>query len=146
LKSVFLAFAFFASAASAGVVSDSNIGYSITLPANWSQLKLKPVQHYFRDSTKNYHSQISILKYDIDPAVYPSAASWTQAQFIAYKTSVETSAFPFGAVAYYDRSGLRRRSLSCIPRTAIPPMPSTSDIPPPATSAMRSTRSAIPPT
>jgi hypothetical protein len=102
LKSVFLALAISVSAACAGVVSDSNLGYSITLPANWSQLKLKLVQHYFRDSTRHYRSQISILKYDIDPAVYPTAVSWTQAQFIAYKTAVETSAFPFGAVAYYD--------------------------------------------
>jgi hypothetical protein len=102
VKSVFLAVAVLASVACAGVVSDSNLGYSITLPANWNQLKLKPVQHYFRDSTRHYRSQISILKYDIDPAVYPSAASWSQAQFIAYKTSVETSVFPFGAIAYYD--------------------------------------------
>lgn len=91
-----------ACAAWAGTVSDPSLGYSITLPSNWVQLKSKPDQHYFRDSTRQYHSQISILKYAIDPASYPTPESWTQAQFVAYKLSVETSVYPFGAVAFYD--------------------------------------------
>jgi hypothetical protein len=88
--------------ASAGTVSDSNLGYTITLPANWVQVKAKANQHYFRDSTRQHHSQISILKYAIDKASYPTPENWTQAQFIAYKLSVETSSYPFGAVAYFD--------------------------------------------
>lgn len=86
----------------AAVVSDANLGYSITLPSHWSQLKSKPAQHYFRDSTRAYRSQISIVKYDIDKSSYPTPQSWTQAQFIAYKLSVETSSYPFGAIAFYD--------------------------------------------
>lgn len=102
MKWVLAACLIWGNAAFAGVVSDANLGYSITLPSNWSQFKSKPAQHYFRDSTKAYHSQISIVKYDIDKASYPTPESWTQAQFIAYKLSVETSTYPFGAVAFYD--------------------------------------------
>lgn len=102
MKSVLAACLLWSNALFAGVVSDSNLGYSITLPSNWSQLKSKPAQHYFRDSTKAYRSQISIVKYDIDKSSYPTPQSWTQAQFIAYKLSVETSSFPFGAIAFYD--------------------------------------------
>jgi hypothetical protein len=94
----------FSAAAFAGIVSDSNLGYAITLPASWVQLKTKPNQHYFRDGSKLYGSQISILKYEIDKATYPTPENWSQAQFIAYKLSVETSAFPFGAVEFYDTS------------------------------------------
>lgn len=88
----------------AATVADSNMGYAITLPASWSQVKAKPEQHYFRDSTRHYHSQISIVRYDIDKGTYPTPESWTQAQFIAYKLSVETSSYPFGAVGFYDSS------------------------------------------
>lgn len=86
----------------AEIVSDAGLGYAITLPAHWTQVKAKTTQHYFRDSTRSHPSQISIVKYDIDPAVYPTPRDWAQAQFIAYKLSVETSVYPFGAVAYYD--------------------------------------------
>jgi hypothetical protein len=102
MKSVLAACLLWSNALFAGVVSDSNLGYSITLPANWSQLKSKPSQHYFRDSTKAYRSQISIVKYDLDKSDYPTPESWSQAHFIAYKLSVETSTFPFGAIAFYD--------------------------------------------
>jgi hypothetical protein len=102
MKFVLAAFVLCSNAAFAGVVSDSNLGYSITLPSNWSQLKSKPAQHYFRDSTRAYKGQISILKYEIDKSSYPTPESWTQAQFIAYKLSIETSSYPFGAVAFYD--------------------------------------------
>lgn len=102
MKSILAACLLWGNAVFAGVVSDSALGYSLTLPSNWSQLKSKPAQHYFRDSTRAYKSQISILKYDIDKAAYPTPESWTQAQFIAYMLSVETSSYPFGAVAFYD--------------------------------------------
>ena len=102
MKSVLTACLLWGNAVFAGVVSDSNLGYSITLPSHWSQLKSKPAQHYFRDSTKAYRSQLSIVKYDIENASYPTPESWTEAQFIAYKLSVETSSYPFGAVAFYD--------------------------------------------
>jgi len=88
----------------AATVSDSNLGYSITLPANWTQLKLKPDQHYFRDTARTYKGQISILRYAIDKVTYPTPETWSEAQFIAYKLSVEHSAYPFGAVVYYDSS------------------------------------------
>lgn len=91
-------------AARAATVSDPGLGYAITLPAGWAQFKTKPAQHYFRDTTGKYRSQISIVKYDIDKGSYPTPENWTQAQFIAYKMSVETSVYPFGAVAYYDSS------------------------------------------
>ncbi|HKP94161.1 MAG TPA: hypothetical protein VJ385_00250 [Fibrobacteria bacterium] len=104
MRSTFLALAFLASAAFSGVVTDANLGIAITLPPHWSKLNPKPAQDYFRDSTKQYRSQISIVKYDINPADYPTPESWTQAQFIAYLLSVATSAFPFGTVAYYDSS------------------------------------------
>lgn len=83
-------------------VSNPEIGYSLSLPAHWSQVKSKPVQDYFRDSTRVYKSQLSIVRYSIDKADYPTPQSWTQAQFIAYKLSVETSVYPFGAVTFYD--------------------------------------------
>jgi hypothetical protein len=98
--SMFAALAF----AWAADVSDPVIGYSISLPAHWSLAQSKPLQDYFRDSTRAYHSQISILRYDIDKATYPTPESWSQAQFIAYKLSVENSVFPYGAVMYYDSS------------------------------------------
>ena len=85
-------------------VSDSAIGYSLTLPVHWGVIKSKPLQNYFRDSTRSYKSQISILRYVIDKSGYPTPQSWAQAQFIAYKVSVETSVFPYGAVTYYDSS------------------------------------------
>ncbi len=97
-----LLFAAVFSPAQAGVVSDVNIGYAVTLPPNWVQLKTKPIQHYFRDSTKQYRSQISILQYSLDKVTYPTPDTWTQAQFIGYMLSVETSAYPFGAVTYFD--------------------------------------------
>ncbi|MBW8889632.1 MAG: hypothetical protein JF616_17895 [Fibrobacteres bacterium] len=85
-------------------VSNPEIGYAVSLPAHWNLAQSKPLQDYFRDSTRAYHSQISILRYSIDKATYPTAASWSQAQFIAYKLSVENSVFPYGAVMYYDSS------------------------------------------
>jgi hypothetical protein len=94
----------FAASVSAGTVADSSMGYAITLPASWSQVKAKTQQHYFRDSTRHYRSQISIVRYDIDKETYPTPESWSQAQFIAYKVSVETSVYPFGAIGYYDSS------------------------------------------
>lgn len=102
MKSILTACLLWGNAVFAGVVSDSALGYSISLPSNWSQIKAKPDQHYFRDSTRAYKSQISILKYAIDKASYPTPESWTQAQFIAYMLSVETSTYPFGAVAFFD--------------------------------------------
>lgn len=95
---------FLAGAAQAADVSNPAIGYTITLPQHWGLAQQKTSQDYFRDSTRVRHSQISILRYDIDNATYPTPESWTEAQFIAYKLSVETSAYPFGAVMYYDSS------------------------------------------
>ncbi len=88
----------------AGTVSDGYLGYSIDLPANWVQIKTKDLQHHFKDPSGQYPSRISIVRYAIDKADYPTPESWTQAQFLAYLIAVETSAFPFGSVAYYDSS------------------------------------------
>lgn len=88
----------------AGTVSDGYLGYSIDLPANWVQIKTRDQQHHFKDVSGQYPSRISIVRYAIDKADYPTPASWTQAQFIAYMIAVETSVFPFGSVAYYDSS------------------------------------------
>jgi hypothetical protein len=93
-----------ASAAVAAAVSNPVIGYTITLPSHWGLSQSKHLQDYFRDSTRTLRSQISILRYAIDKATYPTPESWSQAQFIAYKLSVENSVFPFGAVMYYDSS------------------------------------------
>ncbi len=104
MKSLLLAFALGFSSSLAGVVTDPAMGYAITLPANWIELKTKPLQHYFRDTTKHYKSQLSIVRYSVDKAAYPTPESWSEAHFIGYKLSVETSAFPFGTVMYYDSS------------------------------------------
>jgi hypothetical protein len=72
MKAIAFALSLFSASASAGIVSDSILGYTITLPAQWTQLKSKASQHYFRDSTKSYHGQISIVKYDIDKSIYPT--------------------------------------------------------------------------
>lgn len=93
-----------------GAISDAYLGYTITVPTNWMQVKSKPLQHHFRDSTSQYKSQISIVLHGIDKAAYPTPESWTQAQFIAYKLSVETSVYPFGAVTYFDSSRTTRLS------------------------------------
>jgi hypothetical protein len=93
-----------ASAAGAAAVSNPAIGYTITLPSHWGLSQQKTLQDYFRDSTRTQRSQISIVRYTIDKSSYPTPESWSQAQFIAYKLSVENSAFPFGAVMYYDSS------------------------------------------
>jgi hypothetical protein len=98
--SAFLALA----SAWAADVSNPQIGYTIGLPAHWGLSQAKPAQDYFRDSTRAYHGQISILRYDIDKSTYPTPESWSQAQFIAYKLSVENSVFPYGAIMYYDSS------------------------------------------
>lgn len=94
----------FLSAASAETVVDAALGYSINLPAGWAQFKSKPAQHYFRDGAKAHPSQISIVRHEINAADYPTPKSWTEAQFVAYKLSVETSVFPFGAISYFDSS------------------------------------------
>ena len=104
MKSALWALALAVASAWAAVATNPEIGYSITLPDHWGQVTGKPLQDYFRDSTRTHHSQISILRYAIDKASYPTPESWSQAQFIAYKLSVETSAFPYGAVMYYDSS------------------------------------------
>lgn len=91
-----------------GQISDSYLGYSITLPVNWVQVKSRELQHYFRDSTRIYHSQISIVRYPIDKAAYPTPESWTQAQFIAYKISVEHSVFPYGTLVFYDSTAMAK--------------------------------------
>lgn len=88
----------------AGSVTDAALGYSVTLPPNWVELKTKPLQHYFRDTTKQYKSQLSIVRYALDKTIYPTPESWTEAQFIGYKLSVEHSVFPFGTITYYDSS------------------------------------------
>ncbi len=98
------AFLAVASASGAAALSNPEIGYSITLPPHWGISQAKPWQDYFRDSTRSVRSQISILRYTIDKSVYPTPESWSEAQFIAYKLSVENSAYPFGAVMYYDSS------------------------------------------
>lgn len=93
-----------ASAVGAATVSNPAIGYTVSLPAHWGLSQSKPLQDYFRDSTRAMRGQISIVRYSIDKSTYPTPASWSQAQFIAYKLSVENSVFPFGAVMYYDSS------------------------------------------
>lgn len=93
---------------SAGIVTDSGIGYSIDLPSNWVQVKTRDIQHHFKDGTGAYPSKVSIVRYAINPADYPTPEDWTQAQFIAYKLAVETSVFPFGSVAYFDSSRTRK--------------------------------------
>lgn len=104
MKFIALAVALTVSSLNAADISDSSIGYVISLPSHWGVLKTKPLQNYFRDSTRTYKSQLSILRYYIDKSSYPTPESWSQAQFIAYKVSVETSVFPYGAVMYYDSS------------------------------------------
>jgi hypothetical protein len=96
--------ALLAAASAAATVSNPVIGYSLSLPAHWGPSQSKPLHDYFRDSTRTLRSQISILRYSIDKATYPTPESWSQAQFIAYKLSVENSVYPFGAVMYYDTS------------------------------------------
>ncbi len=86
----------------AETITDASLGYSIILPTNWVQIKARTNQHYFRDSTKAHKSQLSLVVYSIDKITYPTAESWTQAQFIAYMLAVENSVFPFGSVAFYD--------------------------------------------
>ena len=95
-------FGILAATAAFADVANPEIGYSLSLPVHWGQIKAKPVQDYFRDSTRTYRSQISIVKYAINKADYPTPQTWSQAQFIAYKVSVETSVFPYGVVTYYD--------------------------------------------
>jgi hypothetical protein len=102
VKTALCLLALAAGAVLAADVSDPSIGYTLTLPSHWGAVKPKPMQNYFRDSTRQYHSQISIVRYPINKADYPTPQSWSQAQFIAYKLSVENSVFPFGAVMYYD--------------------------------------------
>lgn len=96
-----------AAAARAGIVSDAAFGYSIDLPSGWVQVKTRENQHHFKDASGSSSSRISIVKYPIEKADYPTPGSWTEAQFIAYKLAVETSAFPYGTVAYYDSSSAR---------------------------------------
>lgn len=100
----FSAIAALACTAWAADVSNPVIGYTITLPDHWGPSQSKTLQDYFRDSTRTRRGQVSIVRYDIDKATYPTAQSWAQAQFIAYKLSVENSAFPYGAIMYYDSS------------------------------------------
>lgn len=97
-----LLFGILAATAVCADVSNPDIGYSVSLPAHWGQIKSKPIQDYFRDSTRVFRSQLSIVRYSISKADYPTPENWTQAQFIAYKLSVETSVFPYGAVTFYD--------------------------------------------
>lgn len=92
----------------AALVSDAQLGYAITLPAGWFQVKTREEQHHFKDPSGQYPSRISILRSAIPKADYPTPHSWTQAQFIGYKIAVETSAFPFGSIAYYDSSASRK--------------------------------------
>jgi hypothetical protein len=92
----------------AGTVTDSHLGYSINLPAGWVQVKTREEQHHFKDPSGLYPSRISIVRSALDKTVYPTPESWTQAQFIAYKLTVETSAFPFGTILYHDSTAGRK--------------------------------------
>jgi hypothetical protein len=92
----------------AGTITDPTMGYTLQLPDHWEQIKSRDIHHHFKDSTGLRPAKLSILRYPIDSTDYPTPESWTQAQFIGYMLAVETSAFPFGLVTFYDSSSTRK--------------------------------------
>lgn len=97
-----------ATLAQAGIVTDTYLGYTIDLPGNWVQVKTRDQHHHFKDNSGTYPSRLSIIRHAVEKAEYPTPNTWTQTQFIGYKLAVETSAYPFGMVAYFDSSASRK--------------------------------------
>lgn len=91
-------------------ITDTTMGYSLELPANWKQVVKSDSQHIFKDTTYTHKSIISIVKHNVSLADFGTTDSWVRSNFIAYLLSVETSVLPYGTLLYFDSSSTRNKS------------------------------------
>jgi len=85
----------------AGSVSDTQLGYTATLPDTWIKTAVSATQHRFEDTSGVYQSMVVINRYDFSAeTVFEKSQDWTRANFIAYVFSIEAD--PVCALVYYD--------------------------------------------
>jgi hypothetical protein len=84
------------------VVTNTKIGFTAYLPANWICTQTSDSTAILNDSSFTYKSQIAIKKYLRNKTDFPTSNDWTRAHFIAYLLVTQYSYDPFGAVLYFD--------------------------------------------
>ena len=83
------------------VVTDSLMGYTITLPANWARDTGTHQHPCYYDTTGTYTGIIAIERYDFSAdTIYTAPDEWTRANFIAYSFVIDAD--PFSSMAFYD--------------------------------------------
>jgi hypothetical protein len=85
-------------------ITNSSIGFSAYLPANWTAVQVSDSQVKLYDTTYSFRSQIMIKKHLRSTVDFPVSLDWTRAHFIAYLLVTQYSYDPFGAVLYFDSS------------------------------------------
>jgi hypothetical protein len=82
-------------------LTDSNLGYTITLPDHWVREIVDTAEHRFIDTSAHYQAMIALTRYDINAdTLYSYQQEWTRANFLAYILSIQSD--PFSALMYYD--------------------------------------------
>lgn len=83
-------------------ISNSTIGFAISLPENWVCTQTSDSTAIFNDTSLTYQSQITIKKFHRNLSDFPTPNDWTRAHFIAYLLVTKYSYDPFAAVLYFD--------------------------------------------
>ncbi|MBN1129680.1 MAG: hypothetical protein JXA71_11870 [Chitinispirillaceae bacterium] len=92
------------------IITDPTLGYSIYLPGDsWTRVIRNANHHQFYDTTFTYESQVSIVRHPYSSDDFPTPESWTRANFIAYKLSIDYSFDPWAAMLYYDTASTVRQ-------------------------------------
>lgn len=97
------------------LIVDTDLGYTVYLPARWTVEAVSDSQHRFYETGVPRKSFLSIVRYTRNSSVYPSPDDWSRAHFIAYKVTVEYMADPWGAVLYHDSSDGSRQGNAWAP-------------------------------
>jgi|GEM_PF-3423836 len=85
----------------ARIITDEQLGYSITIPDTWIREAVDANHHRFVDTSGSYGSIVVIDRYDFAAAaIYESPVEWTRANFIAYMFSIDAD--PLCAMLFYD--------------------------------------------
>ena len=88
-------------------ITDSRIGFTITLPEHWVVDSSDGTHALFRDTTRTYTGLIAIRRYDFSSdTLITEADDWTRANFIAYFFVVDAD--PFSSVLFYDTVSSRQ--------------------------------------
>lgn len=98
-------------------VVDDELRYSTYLPDNWVREVVSSTQHRFYDTTYNYRSYVTLIRYDLSiENTYQNAYEWARANYLAYRISVsstmspegEALSDPFGVILYPDSSEVKQ--------------------------------------